>query len=1237
MNTLGWNERARQPAKVGKPEHPRLAEVPAPHIDSFNSIFDAPVRKDAAGRPGKSLLQHAVADVRRAVIFDGDQYTLGQGLAGRNKLEVWVDEITVAKPQFDGAKAAESRPLFPFECRAAGSSYRGKIQAVICTRHNGGPIIRETKHLGYLPIMIRSRKCNLEGVGPHGLIAKKEDTGEFGGYFLVNGNERLIRLLIVPRRNHPIAIVRGSFQKRGPTYSQFGVQIRCCRPDQSSQSVTLHYLTDGALNLRFSYNKSEYMVPVMLILRALQKCSDREVFERIVMKDREPDTFLTDRVELLLRSFQQHGVFSQSSCLELLGSKFHVMLDSPEDMSEEDVGRALLKKIILVHLEKDEDKFNLLICMIQKLYALVGGECATDNPDSPQHQEILLGGHLYLMYFKEKVEDVLQNFKLQVLQDLRRGTVVAFDSKDYLRKVWSRVNLDVGKHMDYFLATGNLRSRTGLDLQQTSGYTIIAEKLNFYRYISHFHSVHRGAFFAELKTTTVRKLLPEAWGFLCPVHTPDGAPCGLLNHLSHTCKIVIGPVDVSTIPALVASLGIGGMAAGGPRVLDGANGHTNGRGARNGYGSDKEDEEDDEEDEGRLDPAAERAVADRRVVTVQLDGRVLGWCSAAKARSVARTLRHLKFSEPPLVPKELEIGLVYPSKGGQYPGLFLFSSPARMMRPVTYLANGAVDLVGSFEQVYMEIACMKEDVVPGSTTHMETHPTSMLSVVASLTPFSDFNQSPRNMYQCQMGKQAMGTPANNFPNRTDNKLYRLQTGQTPVVRPLKQHADYGLDDYPNGMNAVVAVIAYTGYDMEDASILSKSSFERGYGYGTVYKSEFIDLSERRSRGEEKLYFGLSGTLNNRTFEMIDRFLDMDGLPKVGVMLSDGDPYYAYVDPVTGRCQIKRFKGMETAYVDEVRIIGEGDDDQIRKVHIKLRIPRPPIIGDKFSSRHGQKGVISQKWPSVDMPFSESGIIPDVIINPHAFPSRMTIGMFVESLAGKSGALHGKAQDATPFQFNEDHAAADYFGEELKEAGFNYHGNEPMYSGITGKEFKADIYIGVVYYQRLRHMVSDKYQVRTTGPIDPLTQQPIKGRKKSGGIRLGEMERDSLLAHGVSFILQDRLMNCSDYTQCHVCRLCGSILTPVSIRARARREWEASTGAAGGEDVLGVNGSLEGPRRDAFMSTMKTVLTEAGARGEIECSICETSRGVAIVAVPYVFRYLCTELVAMNIKLKLELT
>lgn len=208
----------------------------------------------------------------------------------------------------------------------------------------------------------------------------------------------------------------------------------------------------------------------------------------------------------------------------------------------------------------------------------------------------------------------------------------------------------------------------------------------------------------------------------------------------------------------------------------------------------------------------------------------------------------------------------------------------------------------------------------------------------------------------------------------------------------------------------------------------------------------------------------------------------------------------------------------------------------------IRYSRNPVIGDKFSSRHGQKGVLSVLWPQEDMPFTEQGIVPDIIINPHAFPSRMTIGMLVESIAGKSGSNSGEFKQVKTFEKYEDDDVVQYFGQELLKQGYNYYGTETMYSGIFGDQMKVDIFLGVVYYQRLRHMVSDKSQARATGPYDVLTHQPVKGRKKQGGIRFGEMERDSLLAHGAAFCLNDRLMKCSDYSEGYVCRKCGSILS-----------------------------------------------------------------------------------------------
>ncbi|KAK3300470.1 uncharacterized protein B0H64DRAFT_333882 [Chaetomium fimeti] len=1109
-NTLRREKLFRNPP-TDRTAYPALQLAVDPHIESFNALF----RTD--GKPG--LLDHSLAEIGTKTFLDGDDRAAP---GTKNKLTIRYKSVTLQRSQVPPSnKFAKRREIFPAECRERHVSYRGKLTAVLEYSINDGEPQEFVRELGQMPIMIKSNKCHLENNSPALLVQRKEESEELGGYFIVNGIEKIIRLLLVNRRNFPLAIIRPSFTNRGPSYTPYGIIVRSVRPDETSQTNVLHYLNDGNVTFRFSWRKNEYLVPVMMILKALIETNDREIFEGLVGPPNSKgieNTFLTDRVELLLRTYKTYGLYTKTQTRAYLGEKFRVVLGVPETMSDYEVGTEFLRRIVLVNLgcvdvteEQDLDKFKMLLFMCRKLYALVAGDCAVDNPDAVQNQEILLGGFLYGMVLKERLDELLSvSLRLALRDYLRRNPSQSFTSsgftKDFPIAIFRRTNENLGNALEYFLSTGNLQSPSGLDLQQTSGFTVVAEKLNFLRFISHFRMVHRGSFFAQLKTTTVRKLLPESWGFLCPVHTPDGSPCGLLNHMAHKCKIITDSVDASAVAGVAMELGV------------------------NDYSS----------------------AATSESVVVMLDGRIIGWCTPKAARAVSDSLRRWKVEGGHGIPKLLEIGYVPPSKGGSYPGIYMSSQSSRMVRPVKYLPLEKEDFVGPHEQPYMSIACTDGEVLPGDSTHVEFDPTHILSILANMTPFSDFNQSPRNMYQCQMGKQTMGTPGTALRHRTDNKMYRLQTGQTPIVRaPL--HNTYGFDNFPNGMNAVVAVISYTGYDMDDAMIINKSAHERGFGHGTIYKTKKVSLKDDSRTRTSKTIGKMFGFAPGSAVRASDReMLDEDGLPYVGRLVREGDILCAwhtvsadYSGQLINRDGIthwERYKEAEDAFIDEVRVIGsDSSTEPLQTVSIKLRIPRSPIIGDKFSSRHGQKGVASQKWPAIDMPFSETGIQPDVIINPHAFPSRMTIGMFVESLAGKAGALHGLAQDSTPFKFNEEHTAGDYFGHQLMKAGYNYHGNEPMYSGITGEEFACDIYIGVVYYQRLRHMVNDKYQVRTTGPVVPTTGQPIKGRKKGGGIRVGEMERDALLAHGTAFLLQDRLLNCSDYSKSWICRDCGSFL------------------------------------------------------------------------------------------------
>lgn len=319
-------------------------------------------------------------------------------------------------------------------------------------------------------------------------------------------------MLIVQRRNHPMAIIRPSFAKRGKSYTNLGVQIRCVRPDQTSQTNVVHYLDDGNATFRFSWRKNEYLVPIMMIMKALIETNDREIFDGIVTTSERDNTFLTDRVELLLRTYKKYQLYTRKETLQHIGEKFRVVMRVAEDNSDVKVGEEFLRKIVLVHLENPRDKFRMLLFMLRKLYALVEGSCCADNPDALQHQEILLGGFLYSQIIKERVEEWLDGICSEVRREAGRSSHVDFTNNETRSKVLSKVSDNIGQALHHFLATGNLASPSGLDLQQVSGFTVVAEKINFYRFISHFRMVHRGSFFTQLKTTTVRKLLPESWG-----------------------------------------------------------------------------------------------------------------------------------------------------------------------------------------------------------------------------------------------------------------------------------------------------------------------------------------------------------------------------------------------------------------------------------------------------------------------------------------------------------------------------------------------------------------------------------------------------------------------------------------------------------------------------------------------------------------------------------------------------
>ncbi|XP_011868721.1 PREDICTED: DNA-directed RNA polymerase I subunit RPA2 [Vollenhovia emeryi] len=1090
-----------------------LQSLGAPHIDSFNYMLD------------DGLFQSLK-----------DSTPVYLTLPNDDKIVLWLDNVHIHKPTVPSSTiGVKTFKVYPMECRQRGTTYRGKITVRLRWSINGKDQEPLERDLGEIPIMVKSNRCHLNKMSPKELVAHGEHEDEWGGYFIIKGLERLVRMLIMTRRNYPIAVKRPTWKGRGEQFSEFGILLRSVREDNFTINNVLHYVNDGSVKLAFTYRKTTYYVPLILMLKCLVDMTDLYIFKALVAGC-EDDLYYNNSITNMLRALHEEGLHWHEQCKAYIGEIFRVKFSElPADATDIDVCDFILKNCVAIHLDEPIEKFHLLVFMTKKLFSLANNKCAVEGADAVMMQECLLGGYLYQQVLKEKLSSWLAGVKLYILKRAKSaGNRYNLNMQEMLNvtKFQSRIDLQ----MEYFLSTGNLRSSTGLGLMQNTGLTIVVENINRMRYMSHFRSIHRGAFFQNMRTTEARQLLPDAWGFICPIHTPDGAPCGLLNHLTMNCIVTKYPDPKlkAAIPEVLVDLGMVPL-----------------------------------------------SIADdwKNSYNVMLDGKLIGLIEDKIINRIVYKLRLLKIKGEE-VPSTLEIALV-PKKNvpAQYPGLFLFTNAARMMRPVINLATQKIELIGTFEQIYMEICVTPEEAHEGLTTHQEVSPTTIFSNTAKLIPLPDCNQSPRNMYQCQMGKQTMGTPCHNWQQQSQTKMYRLQTPAAPLFRPV-HYDNIDMDSFAMGTNAIIAVISYTGYDMEDAMVINKSSYERGFGHGSVYKSEFVDLKDKKS------YFA-------RDPEKPDlvKTIDVDGLPMPGTIIKQGDAYYSYYDADSAQYVVGRYKSTENAYVDNVKLCGTLSGSDSRRACITFRIPRNPIVGDKFASRAGQKGILSRLYPTEDLPFTETGMVPDIIFNPHGFPSRMTIAMMIEVMAGKSAAVHGLVHDATPFRFDEENTAINYFGKLLELGGYNYYGKEKMYSGIYGCEMTASIFFGVVHYQRLRHMVSDKWQVRSTGPIDMLTRQPIKGRRRGGGIRFGEMERDALISHGCSYLLQDRLFHCSDKITTLACIKCGSILGPELI----------------------VKSRYDDKR----------------------CRLCGEEDTVDEIEIPYIFRFLLIQLASCNINIKIK--
>lgn len=1095
----------------------------------------------------------------------------------RLEVEVNFTNLYMSRPQIHENTGA-TKILFPQEARLRNFTYAsmmtldmnvkyivrgsGTDEQQVTTHHKVFPRIQ----IGKMPIMLKSCICvltqhkhldnNITGECPY----------DAGGYFIINGSEKTVLGQERAAENKVLCynVSKGNNKWRYVAEIKSIPDSKCISPKQINMMVVAKQNGFGH-PLVIQIPRMKQPIPLFIVFRALGVLSDKEICEYIVYNigiggsannddgtgtgSRSGSSGEVDINTKLLESLQAsiidaNGIMTQEDAFRYFTSQ---VIFTPINMDKEsgalkkrEFAYEVLHNDLFPHCNTEKQRIFFLGYMAHKLLCAFFEINKQDDRDSYLNKRVDLTGALLNNLFRNYFNKLVKDMSKQVVREINTGSWRS--TEDYLSiindtnmyKIIKSTTIENG--LKRALSTGDFGIKS-----MTSNKVGVAQVLNRLTYSSSLSHLRRlnTPIDKSGKLIPPRKLHNTSWGFLCPAETPEGGSIGVVKNISY-----LGHVTIHSNPASL---------------------HAN------------------------IDEYIERLETLKphdtyRQVKVFVNGTWLGI-----TRDPMRLYREFKLK------KWRGIINIYTSVVFDYPNaeIRICNDAGRMMRPLLLVdqntndlfitrdiikgiesreigwddllthmsaidagsnttSHGVIEYIDPDEQAFSMIAMRPHHLYRNETdkanpyiykySHCEIHPSTIFGVLASCIPFPEHNQAPRNTYQCAMGKQAIGIYVTNYQRRMDKTAYVLTYPHRPLVDTrLMQMIQ--LAEIPSGAPLIVAIMSYTGYNQEDSVLVNQGAIDRGMFAATIYHTE-KDEDKKINGDEEIRCHPDSSKTKGMKFGNYDK-LNQRGVMPANTFIENRDIIMGKVIPIKDNrndpTKIVKYEDIsrvyhtsEECYVDKSYIDSNGEGYCFCKV--RVRAFRKPVIGDKVSSRMGQKGTIGNIIPERDMPFTKEGIRPDIIINPHAIPSRMTIGQLKETLLGKVLVNLGLFGDGTSFG---EYDIKD-ISKELLKVGFEMNGNELLYNGLTGEQIKSDIFIGPVFYQRLKHMVADKQHSRSIGPMVNFTHQPAEGRSRDGGLRFGEMERDAMVGHGASRFTKGRMYDCSDKYEVHVCRKCGII-------------------------------------------------------------------------------------------------